>query len=188
MKTILLIRHPETIDPARFYGSTDVGLSQKGEVQAARLCTRLISEKLNLVYASPMKRALHPAGLICQQGQITLVKETELKEINFGRWEGLTFDAIKKSQDGELLNQWIKEPEDFVFPEGEKVADFVARVKNAFQRIELDQSFKQKAAIITHGGVIRVFLCALLQKPLHYLWNIPQSFGAINVIEYRHRR
>ena len=88
--------------------------------------------------------------------------EENLREIDFGSWEGLTFDEISR-RDPEKLEEWMDLREQFTFPQGENILDFSSRVGNCFRRITSRNH--EKILVVCHGGVIRHALCHLLELP-----------------------
>ena len=82
-----------------------------------------------------------------------------MREIDFGRWEGLTFEEIN-DQEPEIVEQWAKDPQNFTFPEGESVASFWRRVRDVAQTVNKEPG--KRVLLICHGGIIRGLLC-------HYL-------------------
>ncbi|MCI5159791.1 MAG: hypothetical protein D3906_15460 [Candidatus Electrothrix sp. AUS1_2] len=77
-----------------------------------------------------------------------------------------TFAEISRTDEERLAawNQYL----DFVFPEGEAVPAFIARVK-AMLAI-FSRSEHNAVGVMTHGGVIRTMIClALGISPRNYL-------------------
>ena len=70
MKKILLIRHPETRNPERFYGITDIDLSVRGHEQANLLSNTLLNENPTVIYSSDLFRSLYPAQLVSKKCKI----------------------------------------------------------------------------------------------------------------------
>ena len=66
MAKLFLVRHGDTKlnSRQRFWGQTDVELSDEGKRQAERLRDRLASQKINVVYASGLSRSLATAKII----------------------------------------------------------------------------------------------------------------------------
>ena len=169
-KKLLLTRHCETGQDyyGRFVGSSDIGLGPLASEQAERLAGVIEGYGPEAVYCSPLKRARKTAELV--DGHIGLgeiVIEDGLREIDFGRWEGLSFAEIAM-RDTELVNRWAVWSPDFAFPEGEAVSDFLARTQEMADRLAaLDQ---ETILVIAHGGVVRAMLCHYLRlPPEHYL-------------------
>ncbi len=90
---------------------------------------------------------------------LTVEADPDLREIDFGRWEGRTFEEIQQS-DPQAVSDWATRPAEFAFPGGEAVRDFVARVGRAADRLAADPA--EAVLAVTHGGVVRVAICHLL--------------------------
>jgi len=169
-KKMLLARHCETGPDyyGRFVGSSDIGLGPGAPEQARKLAGVLKSYGPDAVYCSPLQRARQTVSLLNEH--ITLGEpfvDDDLREIDFGRWDGLTFDEIAR-QDSELVKRWAVWSPDFTFPDGEKTGDFLTRVGRAAER--LAESASEKILVVAHGGVVRAMLCYLLRlPPEHYL-------------------
>ena len=90
MSRILLIRHGETEGESsiRFHGATDVTLSDVGRAHMREARRALPDEAIDLVVASPLSRAWEGARIVAPRRPIVL--EDGFREIDFGRWEGLT--------------------------------------------------------------------------------------------------
>lgn len=85
--------------------------------------------------------------------------ENNLREIDFGRWEGLTFEEIS-TQDPEIVTEWANDLPAFSFPEGEAVDLFNKRVQTVATEISAERC--EKILVVSHGGVIRSLLCHFL--------------------------
>ncbi|ABA87748.1 adenosylcobalamin-5'-phosphate phosphatase, putative [Syntrophotalea carbinolica DSM 2380] len=167
---VYLIRHGDTGEAlkGRFVGRQDVPLSSLGQRQSAALgqCSELKSCKE--AFCSPMLRVRETVGhskldLLCRQDE-------DLREIDFGRWEGLSFSEISRDFPAEV-DCWARLKPDFRFPEGETYADFLQRIQQAAERIaRTAASQSAPLAIFAHGGVIRALICQWLGLPAkHYL-------------------
>ena len=187
MRHVFLIRHPEIMqaEAKRYYGVTDVDLSQRGEEQAQLLADHLSSQPaIETVFSSHLKRTQRPAGLLAQRLKIFHRIEPDLGEINFGSWEGLAFQEML-GRDPQLYRDWLRMAPNFGFPQGESLAQFQQRVIPAYKRIALDGNDGASAAVFTHGGVIKLILADLLVIPWGQVNCLRQSFGAVNIIDYQ---
>lgn len=169
-KKLLLTRHCETGPDyfGRFVGSSDVGLGPLAPEQAERLAGVIEGYGPEAVYCSPLKRARKTAELVEGHTELgEVVVESDLREIDFGRWEGLSFAEIAM-RDTELVNRWAVWSPGFAFPEGEATGDFLGRVGVVADKLAaLDE---ETILVIAHGGVVRAMLCHYLRlPPEHYL-------------------
>ena len=188
---LLLIRHGESEGNVnkKFSGFQDVKLTEKGIWQAKRLAYRLRNVKVDAIYSSDLLRARHTAEIIFQNKGMELNIASQLKEMNFGKWEGFNFEEVRlKFGHGKYFHNW---PENIdikaVIPQGESIAQLNERVMKALNKIlEKHKSRKddETIAIVCHGGTIRVILANALNIGLDKIWNIGQASTALNVVNY----
>ena len=124
MKTLFLIRHGSTAlnEAKRYCGSTDCSLSLKGHRQVASLGKRFANIPLTCAIHSPMLRCVETATAVAKAQSHFLEAIPGIQEINFGDWEGLTFDEahIKFPQGTKEL---LAGDPVFLFPNGESAKD-----------------------------------------------------------------
>ncbi len=182
-KTVLLLRHGTTgtTVPPRFLGSTDLPLSAAGRRQVAAVAPCVRSRNPQVCFCSPMLRCVQTAEIVLKNSTMKLDLVSDLREVDFGRWENLSFEEIQKS-DPERLERWAAFDRQFSFPGGECLGDFLARVRGvAWQIVSAPQ---QTILVVTHGGVIRALLCHFLGlHPRRYvLFDVrPASLAVIDV-------
>lgn len=167
---VYLVRHGDTGEAlkGRFVGRRDVPLGPIGQRQAAALARRPDLKSSREAFCSPMLRvretlAYSGLHLVCQQ-------DADLREIDFGRWEGLSFAEMSRDYAAKI-DRWARLESDFCFPGGEAYADFLQRIQKAAERIaRTAASQTEPVAVFAHGGVIRALLCHWLGLPAkHYL-------------------
>ena len=90
------------------------------------------------------------------------VTEPLLRETDFGAWEGKTFDEIERGWPG-LVGQWAARAPGFAFPEGERMADFDARIVRLGDRLRAHAG--NMIVCVTHGGIIRHLAAHLVNLP-----------------------
>ena len=105
---VLLIRHGQTDfnRDKKYYGHTDIALNETGISQGKQLAAKLAGEKIEHIYSSDLVRAYEFAQIVCPK--ISIKKYSELREINFGLWEGLTHGELM-TQYQEIYQRWIDE-------------------------------------------------------------------------------
>lgn len=161
MKKLFLVRHAETGDQykGRYLGSTDVPISERGVGQAEKLAGRLSAQSINSCYCSPMLRCRQTAEILNKKISCDVIIEKRLAEVDFGRWEGLTFEEIRH-RDPEMVDRWSTNILGFTFPDGENSQHFHGRVVDVLDR--LFTCGDDSVMVVTHGGVVRLMICILL--------------------------
>jgi broad specificity phosphatase PhoE len=160
---LLLVRHGETVgnSSVRFHGRGDVELSEHGRAQLRDVRDALGGQWFDLVVSSPLRRSWEGARIL--SGGAPVRVEDGLREIDFGRWEGLTAEEIEAS-DPTLYREWQEGAPGFVFPGGEPRKDFEERVHRALDRLQA--SGARSALMVLHKGPIRAIGARLLGEPL----------------------
>ena len=94
---LVLVRHGETSwnSEGRFQGRADIPLSEVGQRQAVALAAALAREEMHAIYSSDLRRAWDTALAIAERHSVPVCREPGLREMDFGSWEGLTYDQIR---------------------------------------------------------------------------------------------
>ena len=163
LRRILLVRHGETDGESsiRFHGSTDVALSAEGREQVARAGRLVRLQPIDLVVASPLRRSWQAAWIVGAGAPVRL--ESDFREVDFGRWEGLTMEEIQL-RDPILCADWVSGAEGFGYPEGERREEFRSRIGRGLER--LMAADVHSALLVLHKGVIRVIVEQLTGEAL----------------------
>jgi alpha-ribazole phosphatase len=178
---IWLIRHGEPAGVrGRCYGKLDIGLSAAGRAQMEATGRCLQAEHLDAIYASPRVRTMESARILASFHACDCREDAGLCEIDFGDFEGLTYDDIA-ARYPVLYRQWMDSPTDVEFPNGESFAAMRVRVLRAFEAIRRANE-DRTAAIVTHGGVIRILLAWVLEMPDRNLFRLAQGYAARNLL------
>jgi broad specificity phosphatase PhoE len=138
--TLLLVRHGETDWNAhgRLQGHTDRPLSDYGRRQARQLAGDLEDEGLGAIYSSDLARARETAGIVGERLGLPVVLDPDLREKDWGTWEGLT--AVERDR------------VEFV---GETTEAHQERVLGALRQISERHAGDARILVVTHGGSMR---------------------------------
>ena len=183
MSRLLLVRHGETeLNSAeRYWGHTDVKLSAAGLRQAERLRNLLAAEKIDAVYSSQLGRARVTAEIIVSGRQLAVITCPELREVNFGKLEGLTFAEISQLYP-EVTKLWTERDPGLRYPGGESVSDFNHRVSQFLSRLEKHKP-EETVIIVAHSGSLRVLMCHLLGVELGHWRQFRLDLASLSILE-----
>jgi len=188
-KQLIIARHGETLDNARgvAQGWSDSDLSDLGREQARSLGRRLASFDLTRIYCSSLARARKTAEIVSDETGLAIVELDDLKEINCGEWEGVSFEEVRRS-DPAAFRAWLGDPT-APCPGGESFADVGVRVRRALKtivRLEDEAGVETPLPlVVSHGLAIRIMASGLLGIPLNLARNLLQDNAAINIFERR---
>jgi len=186
MVRLLLVRHAATAWTAerRFQGQTDVPLSRHGHRQATGLARRLKTETIHTLYASDLRRAWDTAQAIATSHALGVQSEPRLREMAFGRWEGLTYSEIQQ-RDAQCLAAWERDQLHSAPPAGETLLHLSERVRAAYTCI-VTAGQDKTVGLVAHGGPLQVLLCVALGLPPQAYWQFaiaPASLSELWVYE-----
>ena len=166
MTTLLLVRHGETTWHAenRYAGSTDVALTELGTTQAGQLGNWAEAQPIDAVYASDLSRAVITATPAATALGLPLTIEPALREVHFGRGEGLT-SAEMRATFPEEAARYAANPGTVPLPEGESGEAAVERAWGALEKI-VARHPDGTVLVVMHSTLMRLILCRALGIPL----------------------
>ncbi|MBU3154004.1 histidine phosphatase family protein [Clostridium estertheticum] len=184
-RNIYILRHGETEygREKRYLGHTDCGLSVKGINDANQLACIFMESGviINSIFSSDLIRCKSTVNIAFPDREVTFLEE--LREINMGNLDGLTFDEVKNKE------------QEVYKKRGENIADFIPLNGESFRACQqraikiLDYiiySTKGNIVICSHAGFIRALFCSLLNLDLDLknIFKIKQDYGCINIISF----
>ena len=181
---VYLFRHGETANSKEvcFNGHFDVGLSSKGGDQFKEWAQLLKEEPFKAVYSSDLKRTRESAQLLTKPHNLEPVAYSELRELCFGEWEGLSISEVEEKYPNQL-GERMKDIENFKVKGGETFEQLQQRVVPRFEEI-IARHPNEQIAMVCHGGVNRVILSHLLEVPIKRIFRVKQEYAALNIIQY----
>ena len=155
---IILIRHGATKNniEKRYCGSKNDDELLDAAVNLIRdNAEKGIYPDVEIVYASPKKRALQTAGIIYPKEKPIIIDEFD--EIDFGDFEGKNYDELKDNPD---YQKWIESNGEMTFPNGDAKAEYCERVKAGFEKMaaSVAKQGNKRVGIVAHGGTIMALL------------------------------
>lgn len=182
----MLMRHGEVLRPSdekRFLGQTDLPLSDHGRRQARWWRRRLLDVPLAGIVSSDLERCRQTAEIIAADRSVAVETRAGLREIDLGRWDGLSFSRVK-AEWPDAFRERGTDMAGFRPPRGESFLDLRRRVIPTFERT-IDRA-KSPLLVVAHAGVNRMILCHILGLPTENLFRLAQGYGAMNLIDRDH--
>ena len=172
MRKIYFIRHGETNANVmkKYCGHSDILLNENGIVQAKTVANIIKEYSIDLMYCSDLKRAKMTMGEINEFHNLDVTYLTELREMNFGILENLTFKEIGNIYPKEK-EKIIKFNRSYQFPEGESLEMLYLRANTIFNKI-INENKDKNILIVSHSGVIESILTEILSNNIENYWNI----------------
>jgi broad specificity phosphatase PhoE len=178
--TLVLTRHGLTTrsNPEQHLGQTiDVPLSEEGRTQAIALAERIAPIAFERIVSSPLLRARQTAQAIaeapCPSPRPPIETDPRLLEMDYGDWEGLTYEQID-AHDAAGRRRWEANPGELACPGGEsgnQVADrarsFLSDLLDRDDRLHDANDPKERPVlVVAHSTLNRILLCVALAIPI----------------------
>jgi alpha-ribazole phosphatase len=160
---VILVRHPETVDPRVIAGQSDVAVAPHAIAALESLAASL--PRVRRIVSSDLSRCRILAEAVAAQRGIACTFDTRWREQTFGVWDGRRWDEV----DGrEYLEQWTTATP----PGGESIVDMQARVAAALADARDD------TLVVTHAGPIRCALAITRGLSIEDAFALPVPFGS----------
>ncbi|MEE1939848.1 bifunctional RNase H/acid phosphatase [Streptomyces sp. TRM 70361] len=184
--TFVLLRHGETaLTPfKRFSGSggTDPELSPTGLGQAEAAAAALAARgTVQDVVASPLTRCRQTAEAVAARLGLKAETDEDLREVDFGAWEGLTFAEVRERYPRDLA-AWLADP-DAAPTGGESFAAVTRRVERARDRL-LERYRGRTVLLVTHVTPVKILVRLALGAPPESLFRMELSPAALSAVAY----
>lgn len=185
MITLYLVRHGETDGNVKrwYQGATDIPLNARGREQAEALGRYFQDFPFQAIYSSPLSRAKETAEIVARPHGLTVWTYEALREIDFGAWEGHTYEEIRELWPGEI-EAFYRSDGMMKARGGESFCDVAQRTVEQIHRLMEHHADGDKVLIASHGAAIRCMLFGLLGLELSRIWCFQQYNTAFNVVEY----
>ncbi|OIP69108.1 MAG: histidine phosphatase family protein [Oscillatoriales cyanobacterium CG2_30_44_21] len=159
---LYLLRHGETAysRTGGYCGELDPELTENGQKMADAFAKTYTTINWDAIFVSPMKRTIATAMPLCKAISMEMQFRDGLKELRYGKWEGLTNEFVKENYSEDYL-RWLTEPAWNPPTGGETAVQLASRASFAIAEIQ-EQYPLGNVLVVSHKATIRVILCGLL--------------------------
>ncbi|MEU0670529.1 bifunctional RNase H/acid phosphatase [Streptomyces lavendulocolor] len=184
--TFVLLRHGETaLTPEkRFSGSggSDPELSPVGRRQADAVAAALAARgTVQEIVSSPLARCRQTATTVAARLGLDVQVDDELRETDFGAWEGLTFAEVRERYPDDM-DAWLASP-DAAPTGGESFAEVALRVAAARDRLTARHAGRT-VLLVTHVTPIKTLVRLALGAPPESLFRMELSAASVSAVAY----
>lgn len=170
---LILIRHTSVAVPRGVcYGNSDVPLSGTFEEEAYEVRKKLHGYRFGRVYTSPLTRCVRLAEYC---GYPEAIRDSRLKEMNFGEWEMKRFDEISDPR----LQEWYDDYMNVAPTGGESSMSQKERFESFIRMLKRDFSGQETVAAFTHGGILIHALVRYCGKTYKEAFGTALPYGTI---------
>ena len=179
---LVCIRHGRTQwnKDKRYLGHTDIGILEESQTELLLVKEALEGRTFHKVFCSDLKRCRETLDLIYPSLPGQVVYDHRLREMDFGDWEGRTYDQLKHLS---MYRDWLDNPQMVTPPGGESWGQFQQRLADFMDSLacvmkgNYNDNTADPALLVTHGGVIRQL--AAMTIPDLMFWDVTVDPGAL---------
>jgi len=181
---IFLVRHGEVANANErcYNGHYNVNLSPEGLRQMMSVADRLKDKPIKAVYSSDLQRTVKGAKIIAERHSIKPIAIKELRELNYGIWEGKRLEDIRNLYPDDVLDRY-NNIENHRIQGGETLLEMKERVLSSINTI-IDRHKRDNVVIVSHGGVNRIVLLWSLNMAVKDFYRIQQNYSALNIVNF----
>ena len=140
-------------------------LTTTGRRQALALARALADDPFDIVYASPLLRAIETGVVVAHALEVPLAVEPALREFDMGVYEGRN-DPEAHREYARVRDAWLADPASEVHAEGgERLPDVRGRLSAFLDALPARHPANAHVVCIGHGGLFRVALAPRLPEP-----------------------
>lgn len=174
---LYLVRHGHTLwdDEQRLKGQADVALSPLGERQALAVAEYFRGADVSAIYASTLRRTQRMASLLAAGRHVRF--SALLDERNWGLWQGLTPDDIRRERAGREPN-WSG-----AAPLGETLEASVTRTRLFLDYVAVGWPGCNVVAV-THEGTIKNAVLPTIGMPVTNRSAFSAAMGTISLLQH----
>ncbi len=164
MTTIYLARHGQTEENLMriFQGHLPGTLTADGIKQARDLGKELENVSIDCVLSSDLKRVIDTINYAIANRHLPWEKSELLREIDWGKWTGLTIDSVDKQNPPEDA-----ETKEMLYERGKRIVEYIKKKYSG-----------RNVLIVAHGLINRSIQAHILGVDINELYNIPHMKNA----------
>ena len=182
---VVLLRHGATDWnlQGRCQGSSDLELHEFGVRQAKEIASLLGKEQIQAIYSSNLKRARQTADVVSYPHRLPVTIEDDVRELDHGTLEGLTFTEIKEKYP-EFIQRWRTEPAEIQVPGGERLIDVAQRAWDGLHRIISRHERQATVVVVSHNFPILGIICRITGTHLNHYRSFHLDPGGVTRLTY----
>ncbi|MEO8434712.1 MAG: histidine phosphatase family protein [Pyrinomonadaceae bacterium] len=184
--SLFFLRHGQTASSREdtFCGSgLDPELTPEGLEMAHAFTAPYRGKPWQAIYSSKLRRSIQTAQPLSDALGIPVQIRSELNEIGYGKWEGLTKEEVSQRHHDDYFS-WLADPAWYA-PTGGELAVVIAQ--RGLQIVEeLKQGFSEgNVLVVSHKATIRIILCSLLGIEVgRFRYRLGCPVGSLSIVEF----
>lgn len=170
MGQIILVRAGATDfdDQDRIVGTLDIPLNVRGQAELGEIAGELRDRSVVIVFSTAGQAARQSAAYLGGQLDVKVRVLEDLRNQDFGLWQGLQFDELRKKHK-KVFKQWEESPCAICPPAGEMLAQVLERVRKELKPV-LKKCHHGIGILVAPDPLRQVIRCFLRNRDVSQLW------------------
>ena len=170
MATLYVMRTGQTVFEAQSRVDSVGGspLTDEGIHQVAGMIAQLAGRGIDAIYASEAEAEQQTADMVAEALTLKVRTAGDLREIDYGLWQGLTLEEIQRRQP-KAYRQWTQTPTTLCPPGGETLVEAQHRVRKNLKQI-LHRPKCDSPLIVVRPVVMGLVRCIMENHKLETFW------------------
>lgn len=143
-------------------------LTSKGVDDIRAVASELASQGIDAIYAAAGEGEAQTGQLVAKALRVKVRTQEDLREIDYGLWQGLTFDEIKRRQP-KVYRQWAEAPTTVRPPGGEGLTEAHQRIREAIAGI-IKRHKDSSPLVVLRPVALGLLHCILADKSPAEIW------------------
>jgi broad specificity phosphatase PhoE len=181
-----LLRHGQTAfsrENAFCGAGLNPDLTDAGHEMAKAFAAAYQTTQWQAIYASPLKRAIQTALPLCDAIGMKPEMRDELKEIDYGKWEGESVETIDKIYHDDYI-RWTSDPAWNPPTDGEPAVVIATRALQVIEEIK-EKYANGNVLVVSHKATIRIILASLLGIDVgRFRFRLACPVGSVSIVEF----
>jgi broad specificity phosphatase PhoE len=181
---IYLIRHGENDSLGKYLPGRlpEIHLNEAGKKQAETIGNSLEKNGIQVIYASPLERAVETAQPLADSLHLKVQIEPDLMEMDAGKLTGIPIQNLKRTKEWKLIR---KDPVANGYPGGEDFPSAQKRLWSVITRIRESQPEDAIVAIFSHADCIKMIITYAMQMPLPYFPRLAIDTASLSILGFK---
>ncbi|MCK4601801.1 MAG: histidine phosphatase family protein [Phycisphaerae bacterium] len=155
-------------DQNRVESSAGAPLTEQGADDISAAGRQLLAHNIDVIYASNGETERQTAGLLAKTLGLKVRTNKDLRELDYGLWQGLTLGEIKRRQP-KVFRQWTDAPASVRPPDGETLQETQQRLRKATQNI-IKRHKGGTVLVVLRPVALGVMRCLFENAAVETLW------------------
>ena len=171
MTTVYVVQSGRTVweDQSRFESAVGSPLTEQGSAAVKSIAKELVKHKINVIYTSKGESERQTADLVAEVLGVKVRTKNNLREIDYGMWQGLTVKEIKRRHP-KVYRQWTESPVSVRPPGGESLDEVQKRLRESMREI-VKRHRGGSSLVVLRPVALGLLRCVLDGTPVSGVWS-----------------